>query len=176
VWPLRGRPLIVVAATILAVLVLLFPPWRARAIRTTSRYAAVPGVEPSTVVDTISWPLQFAPLYAPPRAPLSGQKMHELAARALQRDASARDSLLRATGDLEGRYHVPDVLHAAGELWRDSVLRAAGIPALSSYDLTFTLDQPWIAARLTMLALIAFVLDLRARRGAVREPARDGHR
>lgn len=160
---LSRRPAIIVSAVLLAVIILLFPPWRARAVRTTTRYAAVAGIAPATTVDTIEWTLSFVPLYSPPRAGLSGQRMRELSTGSLAGDRAARDSLRRATSDLERRLHVPEVLRTEGELWRDSVLTAAGIPASSSYDLTFRLDQRWIAARLVALALITIILDLRAK-------------
>jgi len=166
--------LIVVSAIVVAALVFLFPPWRARAIRTTVRYGGVSGLAPSTVVDTIIWPLSFAPLYAPPRARLTGAQMQALAVRSMAGDTSARSALRRSTNDFERRYHVPEVLRTDGEIWRDSVLATAGISAIGSYDLAFTLDQRWLAARLAALALIAFMLDFRIGRGAAVR-ARDRH-
>lgn len=159
----RRRAIVAVAGTI-ALLFLIFPPWRARAIRTTVRYAAVSGLEPAIVIDTIIWPLSFGPLYSPPRAPLSGNHMRDLAARVANGDTSARRLLREATAEKERGVHVPEVLRTDGELWRDSVLRAAGIPASSSYDLTFAIDQPWLAARLAAVALLALLIDSRLRR------------
>jgi hypothetical protein len=164
---LSARTAIVAVASTLALLLLIFPPWRARAIRTTTRYAAVSGVAPAIAIDTITWPLSFAPLYSAPQAPLSGDRMRELASRVANGDTSARRVLRRATADRERRVHVPDVLQTGGELWRDSVLTAAGIPASSSYDLTFAIDQPWLAARLAVVALLAVLVDYRMRRKSV---------
>jgi hypothetical protein len=160
---LERRALIVAGASVLALVVLLFPPWRARAIRNTTRYAATPGVEPSTLIDTVAWPIQFAPIFAPPRAALDGVAMHDLAQRSLSGDTSARAELRRRTTGVERRYHAPEVLRTDGEIWRDSVLTLAGIPATSSYDLTFSIDQGWLALRLVLLALIALALDHRER-------------
>lgn len=160
----RARLSLAVAASGLALLALIFPPWRATAIRTTTRYAAVPGLAPSTVVDTLVWPLQFAPLYAPPRPLLTGARMSALASSAMRGDTAARALLSRSTRDVERRAHAPEVLRADGALWRDSVLTAAGIPAMTSYDLSLRIDQPWLAARLAVLALVAFILDSRMRR------------
>jgi hypothetical protein len=159
----RGRPLIVVVAATVAVLILLFPPWRACAIRTTTRYATVSNVAPQVVVDTVRWTLAFAPLYAPPRA-ISGDRMRDLAARTMKGDAGARSELRRSTEESERRFHAPEVLRTAGELWRDSVLTAAGMSSMSSYDVTFSVDQGWILTRLGTIAAIAFLLDRRARR------------
>lgn len=153
-------------AIVIALIVFLFPPWRAQAIRTTTRYAAVAGVEPSTVVDTITWPLQFAPIFAPPRPAVSGNRMRELAGRSVAGDTSARATLRAETRDAERRVRVPEVLRTEGALWRDSVLTAAGMPATTSYELTFGLDERWLAARLAVVALTAFMLDLRGRRRA----------
>jgi hypothetical protein len=160
----RYRRLILFGIAFVALLALLFPPWRARAIRTTTRYAAVSGVAPSTIVDTIGWLVPFAPLYAPPRPLLAGDRMRELAARAIEGDPVARRRLSDSTTVVEERYHAPEILRTGGEVWRDSVLAAAGIPAISSYDLAFTIDQRWVAARLAALALLGFTLEWRWRR------------
>ena len=160
----RHRQLILLGIALVAMLALLYPPWRARAIRTSSRYAAISGVAPATVVDTIDWLIPFAPIYAPPRARLTGDRMRELAARAIQGDTEARRRMRDSTTEVEQRYHAPEVLRTGGEVWRDSVLAAAGIPAISGYDLVFSIDQRWVAARLAALALIAFAFARRNRR------------
>ena len=160
----RHRRLILPGIALLGVLAVLFPPWRARAIRSTTRYAAISGVAPSTVVDTIDWLIPFAPIYAPPRPRLTGDRMRELAARAIRGDAEARQRMRDSTLDVEQRYHAPEVLRTGGEVWRDSVLAAAGIPAISGYDLAFTIDERWVAARLAALALIGFGIEWRGRR------------
>jgi hypothetical protein len=151
----------------LAALIVVFPPWRARAIRTTARYEAIPGIAPATLIDTVRWTLPFAPLYAPPRTTLGGEQMQRLATRSLAGDTTAKAELRRSTSAFEARFHVPDILRASGALWRDSVLAKAGIPSVTSYDLRFTVDQRWMAARLTVLAAIAVVAARRfvARRG-----------
>lgn len=160
----RQRRLILLGIALAAVLALLFPPWRARAIRTSTRYAAVSGVAPSTVVDTIDWLIPFAPIYAPPRAWLAGDRVRALAARAIRGDTEARRLIRDSVVVVEQRYHAPDVLRTGGEVWRDSVLAAAGIPAIGSYDLTFIIDQRWVAARLAALALLGLALEWRGRR------------
>ena len=147
----------IAAAVGLAALIVVFPPWRARAIRTTARYDATPGVAPATLIDTVRWTLAFAPLYAPPRATLGGEEMRQLATRSLAGDTTAKADLRRSTAAFEARLHVPDILRVSGALWRDSVLAKAGIPSLTTYDLTFAVDQRWMAARLTVLAAIAVV-------------------
>ena len=121
------------------------------------RYAAVPGVAPATLIDTIQWTLALSPLYAPPRAALGGDRMRVLATRALAGDTAAAAELRGATVPYEERYHVPEVLSAPGALFRDSVLSRAGIPSLTSYDLRFVIDQRWLAARLIVLAAIALL-------------------
>jgi hypothetical protein len=139
-----------VAATLaLATLLVTHPPWRATAIRHSTRYAGTPGVEPLTLVDTIPWTVPFAPRYAPPRDP-----------RGATPDASARSDV----AEFERRYGVPDVLRTAGAAWRDSVLAAAGIPAESSYRVTFTVDDGRLALRLALLVLAAAAVDWWQRR------------
>ena len=158
------RRSILLGIALIAVLAILFPPWRARAIRTTTRYATVSGVAPSTLVDTIDWLIPFAPIYAPPHPRLTGDRMRQLAVRAMSGDTDARRRMRDSTMDVEQRYHAPEVLRTGGEVWRDSVLSAAGIPAISGYDLAFTIDQRWVAARLAALALLGFALEWRGRR------------
>src|SRR2546423_1626663 len=131
---------------------MLFPPWLARAIRTTTRYAAVPGVVPVTVIDTVVWSLSFEPLYAPPRPALDAERMRTLATRSFKGDTSARAELRRETGAFEQRFGAPEVLRTTGELWRDSVLAVAGIPSLGSYSVTFALDDRRLAMRLAAIA------------------------
>jgi hypothetical protein len=169
----RRRSSILAGTVIIAALLVIFPPWRARAIRTTTRYTAVANVAPATVVDTVDWLLPFAALYAPPRASLTGAQMRDLAARSMAGDTAARTTLRRVASGFERHLDVPEILRTDGELWRDSVLHLAGIPAMSSYDLTIRIDQRWLAARLALLALIAFVLDARAPKRARSAPTGD---
>jgi len=122
------------------------------------RYAAVPGVAPATLVDTVQWSVALEPLYAPPRAALGGERMRELVTRALAGDSAAKLELRLSAATFEGRYQVPEVLRAPGALWRDSVLSRAGIPSITSYDLMFAIDQRWLAARLIVLAAITLLL------------------
>lgn len=150
--------MLVVGIAIFALVIVIFPPWRARAVRTSTRYAAVPGVAPSVVTDTLTWTLPFAPLYAPPRAALEGRRMQQLATLSLSGDTAAASELRRSTEELERKYHAPEVLRAAGALWRDSVLAKAGIPSVTSYDLTFAIDRLWMAGRLAVLVIVGFVL------------------
>lgn len=157
----RGRQLITGAALVLALAVLLFPPWNARAIRMTTRYAAMPGVAPATVVDTVAWVLRASPLFAPPHAVLPASEMYRLATRAIAGDTSAKRRLLLITEPFERRVGAPEILRTSGELWRDSVLAAAGVPSVSAYDVTFAVDDVGIALRLAAVAIAAVVLDRR---------------
>lgn len=157
--PERGRLLITGAALALAILILLFPPWRARAIRTTTRYAAVENVAPATLIDTVVWSIRSLPIFAPPRLPLTSAEVRELARRARIRDRVARRRLVGEMDPFERRVGVPEILRTSGELWRDSVLAAAGMPSVSFYDVSFTLDDSAIALRLTLVLLLAFIVD-----------------
>ena len=152
------RRLVVVGVAMLALVVVVFPPWRARAVRTTTRYAAVAGVAASVVTDTLNWTVPFAPVYAPPRAALDAQGMRQLATRSLSGDTAAARELRQSTEPVERKYHAPEVLRAAGALWRDSVLAKAGIPSVTSYELRFAIDQTWMAARLTVILIVGLVL------------------
>lgn len=160
---LDRKGLSAIAIAILAIAVVLFPPWRARAIRTTMRYAAMPGIAPSVLIDTLSWTLPFAPVYAPPHAALDGQRMQGLATRSLAGDTAAAAELRRLTDPVEKAYHAPETVKASGALWRDSILAKAGMPSITSYDLMFAIDRRWMASRLAVLVALGFVL-LRGRR------------
>lgn len=128
------------------------------------------GVAPSTVTDTLDWALAFAPVYAPPRAAIDGSRMRLLATRSLSGDTIAAAELRRSTTRVERKYQVPEVLRAAGALWRDSVLAVAGIPSVTSYDVSFALDGRWMAARL-MVLLVAGLILVRVRRRGPNLPA-----
>ena len=157
----RGRLLIAGTALSFAVLILVFPPWRARAVRTTTRYAAVANVAPATVVDTVVWTIRALPLFDPPKAPLTAAERRELSRRAQTGDVSAKRRLLVVMEPFEQRIKAPEILQTGGELWRDSVLSAAQMPSLSSYDVDFTLDDSVIVLRLSVVLLLAFILDRR---------------
>jgi hypothetical protein len=156
-----GRLAIAGVALVLALAVLLFPPWTARAVRTTTRYASVPGVAPATLVDTVTWSIRVMPLFAPPHPPISGAAMRDLAGRAQSGDTLAKRQLVHLTDVFERRVGAPEILRMSGELWRDSVLAAAGIPSVGTYEATFALDDVGIAMRLAAIALIALVIDRR---------------
>jgi hypothetical protein len=151
----------IAAAVVIALLTVIFPPWRARAIRTTTRYAAVSGVAPATVIDTITWRLSAAPLFAPPRAPLPGSVTHALALRSMAGEPAARAELRRVMEPFEQRYHAPEIIRTVGEVWRDSVLAVAGVPAVSSYDASFAIDELGLAGRLIAVATIAAFVEYR---------------
>lgn len=173
----RGRLVITGAALVIALGILLFPPWNARAIRTTTRYATVAGVAPATLVDTVTWALRSFPLFSPPRSPLSVMEMRDLAVRAQAGDSAAKRRLVLATGAFERRVGFPEILRTSGELWRDSVLAVAGMPSTSWYEVRFTLDDVGIALRLAAVAIIALIVDRRRLRAGLSRPARaEGHR
>lgn len=85
--------------------------------------------------------------------------MRALAERAVSGDARARATLHATMDAFEQRYRAPEIIRTSGELWRDSVLAAAGVPAVSSYTASFTLDDRWIAARLIAIVGIGALLE-----------------
>ena len=155
------------AATLVAVGVVLVPPWRATAIRTTTtRYGGEASATPMTLTDTVQWTLSWAPLYRRPRAPFTAAQWRAAEERALAGEGVARATLLPIVSRFERRYDVPDVLRAAGTAWRDSVLATAGMPSISSYDVVFAIDDARLATRLALLLLAAYLIDRRQRRRA----------
>jgi hypothetical protein len=160
----RGQVAIIGGAIVLALLAVLFPPWRARVIRSTTRYAAVAGVAPAILIDTVAWSLSFEPLFVPPRAPILAAEQRRLAERAASGDTAARAQLRRVMEPFERRYNAPEVIRTSGELWRDSVLAVARVPAVSSYDASFFIDDWRLATRLMVIAAVAGLLEYRRRR------------
>ena len=156
----RWYPLALVLVS--ALLIVLYPPWRATAVRTSVRYSAAPGVEPFTLVDTVHWTLSFAPAYARPRFLADAAPLDPPAGRILT--AAVREERLRALEEFERRYQVPQVLRTNGASWRDSILSSAGIPSASSYEASFTLDGARLALRLVVLAIFAVAADRLLRR------------
>lgn len=158
----RSRWYLSTLALVGALLIVLFPPWRASAVRTTVRYATAPGVEPFTLVDTVRWTLSFAPAYARPRFPANAAWLDTQGGRTAT-DAT-REERLRVLDEFERRYHVPPVLRTSGASWRDSILSTAGIPSASSYQASFAIDGARLALRLVVLGIIAAAADRVLRR------------
>ena len=142
-------------------MIVLYPPWRANAVRTTVRYATAPGVEPFTLVDTVRWTLSFAPAYARPRFPMGAAPLGPQTGRTT---TAAREERVRVLDEFERRYHVPQVLRTSGASWRDSILSSAGIPSGSSYEASFAIDGARLALRLAALGIIAAAADRLLRR------------
>lgn len=153
----------VIAAGALAVIVLLHPPWRAEAVRTTTRYGGTPGLAPLEVTDTVRWPVRWAPIYAPPRAPFTAAALRAASERALSGDTASRSAVRRLTEHFEERYGAPEGLRTAGTFWRDSVLASSGIRSGSTYEATFRIDNLALALRLTMVAALGALAWWRAR-------------
>ena len=143
----RSQRRVLAAALVAALLVAAHPPWRATAVRTSTRHAGVPNVEPVTLVDTIEWTLAFAPLYARPRSPSDPTLARQV-------DERARRERQAAIERFEHKYKVPEILRTAGAAWRDSILGRAGIPSASSYAARFAVDRARLALRLAVVALL----------------------
>lgn len=143
-----ARRSLLVVGLVAAMLLVLYPPWRATAVRRTTRYASVPGLQPFTLVDTVEWTLTFAPLYAHPRLPSASRTVGAAT-------GAVPGEQRRAVQDLERQYDVPEVLRSSGAEWRDSILGRAGIPSASTYEAEFTIDRARLALRLATLALLA---------------------
>ena len=141
---------------------MLYPPWRATAIRITTRYGNVEGMQAQSVVDTVEWPLEFAPIAAAPRTPFTTTELQQIVIRAHRGDSTARDELRLTTQSFEERYHVPEALRASAAFWRDSVLSAAGIPSVTTYHVTFAIDDARLALRLGLLGAVAMVTEWKA--------------
>src|SRR5256714_1089957 len=135
----------------------------ARSLRALPTFRPPPGVHLRVVVDTAhSWPgtathhglptRQCGVWVVRPPAPLPQE------ARATRGDRAARRELVATTAAFERRYDVPEVLRAGGSVWRDSVLAAAGIPSVTAYELSFSIDDARLALRFFLLALIGIAL------------------
>jgi hypothetical protein len=155
---MRHRRALVGGALVAALLIVIYPPWRAEAVRETRRYADMSGVAPLVLVDTVRWSLSFVPLYARPHVPFTATDIRHAIERASLGDITAKRTLVTTTDRFERRYGVPDVLRVSGSLWRDSVLAAAGVPSISVYDVSFAIDDRRLALRLFLVALMSIAV------------------
>jgi hypothetical protein len=108
----KTRRAILAAGAGLAALIVLHPPWIARAVAMRMSFEGFPAVRPTTVVDTVEWALPFAPIYDRPSLSLDAQQFAAYETRLSKGDTSAaREWQYRIEG-IERRYRVPDSLRS----------------------------------------------------------------
>jgi hypothetical protein len=105
------RRLLAVAAGI-AILIVLHPPWIARAVAMRMNFDGFPTARPTTVVDTVEWAVPFAPIYARPTLSLDTREFKAYQARLSKGDTAAAREWQREIEGIERRYRVPDTLRS----------------------------------------------------------------
>jgi hypothetical protein len=146
--------MIIIAAALCVGTIVLFPPWRAQATRTTSTYNRIAGT--NTVVDEFRWTIPFASVFDPPSDPrLLEGVLAESLARAKAGPPAAIDSALSAymkeLQRVETRARIPYHLTVLGLGDRppsdDYVVRAASF--------AFEIDFPRLALTLASIGALA---------------------
>ena len=148
-----------------ATLVALHPPWNARAVVNYVSYKGFPAVPPVDVVDTVSWDVPFATIYARPSLGLSAQELSTYQARISRGDTSTVREWQERIEDAERRYRVPDTLRSA---WIRDTAGPAPAVAFSKKIVTahFEVDVIRLGVRLLAGGVAATVAAiLAARRG-----------
>jgi hypothetical protein len=109
---MKKRSVILAVGAGIAALVALHPPWTARAVVNYISFKGFPAVPPVTVVDTVTWEIPFAAIYARPSLGLTAEELTAYQARISKGDTSAIREWRERTEDTERRYHVPDTLRS----------------------------------------------------------------
>ncbi len=105
------RVILALGAGITAV-VALHPPWIARAVAMRMSFDGFPAVPPVTVIDSVSWVVPFAAIYARPSLGIPAQELAAYQARLSKGDTSAAREWRQRIQEIERRYRVPDTLRS----------------------------------------------------------------
>jgi hypothetical protein len=162
---MKIRSVILALGAGIAALVALHPPWIARAVVNYLTYEGFPAVPPVTVVDTVSWEVPFAAIYARPSLGLSAQELSAYEARLSSGDTSTVREWQQRIEDTERRYRVPDTLRSE---WIRDTAAAAPTVAFSKKIVTahFEVDVIRLGVYLlTVAAATTVAAILAARRG-----------
>ncbi|MDP9177320.1 MAG: hypothetical protein M3O61_06525 [Gemmatimonadota bacterium] len=120
-----SRRVIVAFGAGIAALAALHPPWTARAVVMRMSFD-VPAAPPATVLDTVTWGVPFAAIYARPSLGIPAQQLAAYQARIARGDTSIAREWQSRVENIERRYRVPDTLRSK---WaRDTV---GAVPAVA---------------------------------------------
>lgn len=104
---MKTRTVILALGAGIAALIALHPPWIARAVAMRMSFEGFPKVPPATVVDTVTWAVPFAAIYAPPSLGLPPRELAAYQVRLSRGDKSAALEWRKRVEDIEQRYRVP---------------------------------------------------------------------
>jgi hypothetical protein len=122
---MKTRTVILALGAGIAALIALHPPWIARAVVMRMSFEGFPKVPPTTVVDTVSWAVPFAAIYARPSLGLPPRELRAYQGRLSKGDRSAALDWRNRVEDIERRYRVPDELKSK---WTPGPVPATGPP------------------------------------------------
>jgi hypothetical protein len=122
---MKTRSVVLAIGVGIAALVALHPPWNAQAIVNYISFKGFPAVPPVTVIDTVSWDVPFAAIYARPSLGLSARDLAGYEARLSRGDTSTVREWQQRIENTERRYRVPDTLRS--EWIRDSAGAASTV-------------------------------------------------
>jgi hypothetical protein len=105
------RILLVLGLGVMA-LVVLHPPWIAKAVLTRMSFRGFPSVPPTTIIDSATWRVPFAAVYSPPTLDLPVGDLAEYQRRLLAGDTAAASEWQGRTEAIERRYRVPPKLRS----------------------------------------------------------------
>lgn len=145
---MKTRTAILALGAGIAALIALHPPWIARAVTMRMSFEGFPKVPPATVVDTVTWAVPFAAIYAPPSLGLPPRELAAYQARLSKGDRSAALEWRKRVEDNEQRYRVPDELRSK---WTGPDSAGAGPPIAFTKHIVaahFEVDFPRLAVYL----------------------------
>lgn len=147
-----SRRMILASGAAIAALIALHPPWTARAIVMRMTFD-VPGAPPATVLDTVSWGIPSAAIYARPSLAIPARQQTAFQARVSKGDTSTAREWQERIEDIERRYSVPEQLRSE---WIRDTTGSAPTVAFTRKIVTahFEVD----AVRLGVFLLAVFLL------------------
>jgi hypothetical protein len=161
--------LVIASGVVLAIVTALHPPWTARATTSRMSFDGFPAVPPSTVFDSATWTIPFAPIYSPPSLDIPSRELASYLSRLRRGDSTAAVDWQRRMQSIEQRYRVPEKLRsrwirddppgsAPGVAYTTSVVSAR----FSIDALRFSIQLLGIAALTAIVAVLAPKVAARA--------------
>jgi hypothetical protein len=128
---MSGRRRVVVAVGCgLMLLTALHPPWIARAVLSRMSFTGFPKVPPTTILDSATWRIPFAPVYSRPSLDLPVDELARYQGRLTTGDTSAATDWRHRVESIEARANGPDTLR--------SVWRRDSVPGSRASSVAFT--------------------------------------
>jgi hypothetical protein len=155
------------------VLAALHPPWTARATTSRMSFEGFPAVPPSTVFDSATWTIPFAPIYSPPSLDIPSRELALYLSRLRRGDSTAADEWQRRMQSIERRNRVPEKLKSRW-IRSDPTGSTPAVAYTSSIvNARFTVDAIRLAIQLLGIGVLTVIVALLAPKIAARAPEPD---